>query len=467
MGARACATAAFALGGLFLCLLACGPAIGNHKLWLGATYLLGILAATSGPALVLRERLAEASPPAWRLLALAAGLASLAALLHLPWVEPELSLGGLPGPEELGNALAAGLGWGLLAAAVLGVLLGAGMAPRLAWLAYLAFCLGPGPALAIACLPLWLPWLVAALLAGLTLALRALRPPRPAAPAAGAGESSLTFYWLLRALLLLWWGTGVVVALVAPWWQPHLDQLFTQSAWPRALTLGAFLMICVGVLAEYSLPLLGRQGLMGVGRERKLLGITLSALALIFALLPLFLSQVHYQEASPREFLERARADLLAAPIDLDAQNQRLDLATHHWLEGVSHLLVISHLREGSQVQRGEAVAQIVAEDELGLPHIFNLRAGVDTADRDLARRDLASQAGHAPARWPRWRWSSPHGARPTRPGLLHRPVPGPGGGAAARGGPAPVAAPEASRPTSSPSCGCWPISCQPRADRP
>ncbi len=163
--------------------------------------------------------------------------------------------------------------------------------------------------------------------------------------------------------------------------------------------LGAFLVACLGLLAEYSLPLITRAEILSPGRQRKVLGIVMSALALLASLAPLLLVRAPQPPAPPAQLLERPRAELLSAPVSLSPDNPELELVPPNWLTGVQRLFVVSMLTNGVQVPQGEAVAQLVATDDQDIPHFFNLRAGVDTAEWALDKREVAAQAQHGSAR--------------------------------------------------------------------
>jgi len=395
--ADVCGHASFFSAALFVGLLMFAPSLGNYKLWLGIVYLAGLTLRLAGLTLGLREYLLS-HPDRHLVTALGAfAITTLACLLIIPWIRPDLTAVWPPVPEKFFSLVLAGLLWGGISGAVfLGLRLWV-RGQRVAWLGYLAVGLGPGPALAVTwfdLVPLAVTFLA---LAGFAI-LSALHAKTKMA-AGMDGPYPITLYWLLRAMMLLWWGCGAALALAAAWWQPHLDSLFAQSIWLRALGLGGFLVVCVGVLAEYSLPLLGWTGSGNAGRERKPLGVILSALALLAAFIPLLFTDPPQKQRLPQEFAERARAELLASPVVLDAANPEIILKAPTWLNRVSHIFVVSHLSQGTAVPQGTAVAQVVATDDMDLPYIFNLTAGIDTAEADLDRRATAVLAKHQAAR--------------------------------------------------------------------
>ncbi len=393
---RACGQGSFLLALVFLGALVAGGQLGNYKLWLGIIYLLALTLRLAGLTLDLRDRLggrAEGDP--LPLLA-AAAISILACLLIIPWVRPELCAIWPPSLKALATPLAASLLWGAISgAAPLAVRLW-GSGHRAAWLTYLAVGLGPGPALAVGMLNLWQLSLAFLGLAGLILLRLVTR--RPPVPVAG-GSQALPLYWLLRALLLLWWGVGVALTLAAAWWQPRAGGLITENLWLRAIGLGAFLVACLGLLAEYSLPLLGRPSLVRNASQRKTLGLIMTALALLASLSPLLGVRTAAAPPPPPMLTEKPRAELLPAPISLNPQNPEVTLPVPTWLTRISRIFVVSLLTSAAEVPQGEAVAQLVATDDQDIPHIYNLRAGVDTAEWALSKRDVAAIARHTAAR--------------------------------------------------------------------
>ncbi len=391
--AQVCQHLSFALGGVFLLLLLAGRGLGNYKLWLGIVYLAALTLRVLGLALLLRAHLLN-RPGRQRTYALGVGgLTFLACLLTLPWVRPDLVAAWPPPLETMGYLALKALLWAGVASSVFLLVGGAHGSPRLAWFLFLGVGLGAGPALAMtwfAVLPLAA---CLAVLAGMAILRRLyLKDAEPTPPL-----RPMPLYWLLRALMVLWWGCGIVVTLAAAWWRPELEQLFLQSIWLRAVALGAFLMVCVPVLAEYSLPLLGKSEMVRLGGERKYAGMALSALALMVALAPLLLARPR-QPHPPREFFDRARVELVKRPLTLDQKHPQVSLKVPGWLEGVSHVFMVGYLESGAAVPQGETVALLVAEDQRRMPYIYSLRAGIDTADFALARRSVAARARHRPA---------------------------------------------------------------------
>ena len=279
------------------------------------------------------------------------------------------------------------------------------MQARTAWMGFLAMVMGPGTALAVT----WFGLLPMAGVLGVLLGMIGLRlagaKPTPRL------QGPVGLYWLLRALMLVWWGVGAAVALAAAWWQPNMGELFLESLWLRALAAGCFVVLCLGLLAEYSLPLSGRPKLLAVDEQRKVLGVVMTALALLFLLAPLLLMPSPPMASASAELLERSRVELAPKPLILGPDRPQAELKVPAWLTDLSALFVVSYVRQGAKVKQGEPLAVISAEDDLDRPHIFTLRAGVDTADWALSRRDVADGALHGPARVAKaWRVHTPIG---------------------------------------------------------
>lgn len=101
----------------------------------------------------------------------------------------------------------------------------------------------------------------------------------------------------------------------------------------------------------------------------------------------------------PPYFAEGARAVLLEKETTLDPANPQVELKPPTWLTGLSRVFVISYLTDGAGVAQDQPVAQLIATDEQDLPHVYQLRAGVDTAEWALERRETGLNARHRPAR--------------------------------------------------------------------
>lgn len=388
---------AFILGGVFAALIAAGGQLGNYKLWLGVVYLSGITLRLAGLSLSLRSEMLNRPIKDLTVAITGAAISALAGLLVIPWLRADLVAGWPPALSELAHPVACALTWGAISGMVLLVLRLWGGGQRAAWLGYLAVGLGPGPALAVSWFGIT-PMLMALAVLALSAVIR-LVGRRGTAPLEPAAPVPMSLYWLLRALMLLWWGVGGTIALAAAWWQPRLEDLFTDSIWLRAVGLGGFVVACVGLLAEYALPLLGRPNWMGLGRERKLPGVILSSLALLLAFSPLLLTNPYESPSVWPRSLQHSRSELVKKPVILGPDNQEVELTPPNWITGLSRVFVVSYLKNGAAVRQGEPVVQVVAMDGEGLPHIFNLRAGIDTAERDLNKRDVASVVQHGPAR--------------------------------------------------------------------
>lgn len=406
---RACRRGAFALGLLFLALLLCGRELGNYKLWLGAAYLAAVNLRLTGLTMDLALS-PESGGRAGRLriAACLAGVAALAVLLLAPWARTDLVLAPWPSPEVLARVAGAALLWGITCGGVFLALRLYGVQARNAWLTFLALGLGLGPALALTWPPLWQLALPPPLLLGLSLP-RLLRPLPPGGEPEPSDPPPL--YWLLRAMVLLWWGLGVVITLALAWWRPEVGLSLEQATWLRAVGLGAFLVICAGLLAAYSLPLLGRQEWSEPGPGGRLLGTLVSALALLVALAPLLLMNRPQIDPEGAELLALSRAELLHSSVHLGPDNPELVLKAPSWLNNVSRVMVVSLLANGVHVQENQTVAQVIVMDDQGIPHVFNLQAGVDTAEWALAKRAVSLSARHGPAPVAQsWRIHDPSG---------------------------------------------------------
>ena len=397
LGAEACSRGAFILGGIFLGFLAASSHLGNYKLWLGLVYLGGITLRLAGLSLNLRTLSLTQPDKVMPALVLAWGISTSAGFLLLPWVRVDLVSQPLPGLAALFSALAGAALWGLVAAMSFLVWQVFGGSRRMAWLVFLAMGMGPGPTFAISWFPLWGPAAGVILLLLVWSVKRWLRKPQAEKPA--AYSAPLTLYWLLRAMLLFWLGCGLLVALAAAWWFPNLDHMFRESLWLQALALGGFLVLCAGVLAEYSLPLLGRERFMHVGRDRKVLGVMLSAMALLAAFVPVLFTPAYQKTSPPSEFFGRSRRELTQKTVVLSPSNPVVNFHPPSWLSGLTHVFVISQLSGGSQVKQGTVMAQLEIMDDLGILYVDELRAGIDTADGDLARRGSKLPSKHGPAR--------------------------------------------------------------------
>lgn len=396
--AGTCSAGSLLLGFLFVILLLGGAGLGNYKLWLGLTYLGGITLSLASLTLRLKSHLAGRPRRSLLTALVAAGISSAACLLILPWVRPDLAAQWPPPAAALAAPLLAALLWGGVSGLTLLVMRLLADRRRMAWFVYLAVGLGPGPALAVSWFPLLPMALALLILAGLA-SLNLLRRQERRAQPDPEQVPPLAFYWLLRTLMLAWWGVGAAVTLAVAWWYPRVDAMFTSVDWLRAVGLGVFLVICGGVLAEYSLPLMGRSRVFDLGPDQKVAGVFCSCLALLAMLAPFLLLGPPSNPRLPKVFSERSRAVLLEEPVPLGPNNPEIELRTPTWLSGLTRIFVVSLLDNAAQVQQGQSVAQLIATDDQGLPHIFLLRAGIDSAEWDLQRRSMATLAQHRPAR--------------------------------------------------------------------
>lgn len=395
LGQEACTWGAFTAGGLFLAMLIAGDLLGNYKLWLGVAYLSGVGLRLAGLALLLRAVLLARQNVTPQAALGAAGVAALGGLLLLPWVGIDLVVSWPPPWEALLERVLAALIWGGLSGAVLMLLPLIGMQLRAAWLAFLAVAMGPGPVLALSWFKL-VPMAIALVALLALIVFRVTGKPRtePASPG-----KALPLYWLVRAMMLIWWTIGAALAISAAWWSPHFLLYLEDSLWLRAVALGAFLVICLALLVEYSLPLMGRSGALEAGERYKVLGVMVSALAIFCVLTPLLLAPVVKEKNVWAEMRERARTRLLEEPITLGPDTPEIELEAPAWLLGPSSLYVVSMMHNAAGVKQGDTVVLVTAEDDLDHPYLFPFRAGVDTADWALNRSNVARVARHDPAR--------------------------------------------------------------------
>ena len=269
----------------------------------------------------------------------AATVAALGGLLILPWVGIDLMTSWPPPWEALLERVLAALLWGGISGALLMLLPLLGMQLRAAWLAFLAVAMGPGPVLAVS----WFPLIPMAVALVALLALIVFRLGRTPRPEPAPSSKALPLYWLVRAMMLVWWGIGAVLAISAAWWSPHFVLYLEDSLWLRAIALGALLVICLALLLEYSLPLMGRSGALEAGERYKVLGVMVSALAVLCVLTPLLLAPVIKVHSAWGEMRERARTKLLEEPIVLGPGTPEIELEGPAWLLGPTPPLFREH----------------------------------------------------------------------------------------------------------------------------
>ena len=132
---------------------------------------------------------------------------------------------------------------------------------RNAWIVFLAIALGVMPSLAVT----WFSPFgcgIAALAAFVLALLANLRIKSGQTRRGPVAQEQAAVYWLLRALMLLWWGAGLAISLEVAWWQPNVEQLFSEAGWLRLLGFGAFLVTCLSA-AGGVFPALDRRGKRG------------------------------------------------------------------------------------------------------------------------------------------------------------------------------------------------------------
>jgi hypothetical protein len=203
--------------------------------------------------------------------------------------------------------------------------------------------------------------------------------------------------WLFRASLGLWWCLGCGLTLSLAWWVPRQADYFQESAWIKAFGLGLFLLVCLGLLLEYSLPLLGRPEPKGRWRRDQSWGPLTSACAALLALIPaLWLPTA---EQADNSGWRQARAVLIDEPVLLNLDNEEIDIPVPALSEPVKRVYVVSHIQDGAQMVQTQALAMLAINMEYGLPNFQYLRAGIDTADQDLGQIRIKTSARHqAPA---------------------------------------------------------------------
>jgi hypothetical protein len=212
------------------------------------------------------------------------------------------------------------------------------------------------------------------------------------------GKGELWFpLWLFRSALILWWCLGCGLMLSLSWWVPRHEHYFQENAWIKAFGLGLFLLICLGLLLEYSLPLLGRPEPKGRWRRDKSWGPALSACAALLALTPaLWLPSAIKPDNA---YLQRADIVVLDKPAILNRDNDEINIPVPESDRQIKRVYIISRLQDGSQIVQTQAVAMLAIIMRTGLPNFHYLRAGIDTAEQDLSQIRVKTQARHqAPA---------------------------------------------------------------------
>ncbi len=392
-----CARGSFILGACFVAVIAWGSHIFNYKLWAGGIYLTGVTLRLAGVSIGLRTLLINKPQRPW-LIGLGGGvLAWLACVLAVPWVRPDLTTAWPPQVDmALLAVLANSLAWGVVCGSSLIIVQAVYRNRRNAWIVFLAMALGVMPSLAVT----WFTPLgcCIAALAAFVLALLANWRIKAGRDRRGpVVQEQAAVYWLLRALMLLWWGAGLAISLEVAWWQPNVEQLFSEAGWLRLLGFGAFLVTCLSLLAEYSLPLIGGENVARLPRRHRPLDIGLTIIAVAASLIPLGLKYVQAPPAAA--YSPPSRVAILEKPLTLGPDNPEVVLTAPAWVTGLSRIHAISHLNEAADLTQGEPVAQLIATDAQGVPYVFLLRAGVDTAEEEFDRRAVNSRIAHSKAR--------------------------------------------------------------------
>lgn len=367
---------AFALVFLAVCLL--GELCGNYLLWLKAAYYI----AFSGRLLSLLYSLPKGGSY-W----LKMGWLSLWAICALtPLLWSNASLGG----HSLYLAMLLPL-WAIGCTLLLLLLQ---RRAAMHGLAMALLCLGPLPPMALAW-PLWACWILGGL-AFLFLLILWWRKNLPTPPPASAAEERGKLWlplWLFRTVFLAWWCLGCALCLSLAWWPPGHDLYFEYNAWLKAFALGLFVLICIGLLVEYLMPLLGRPEPEGHWRRDASWGPILSALAMMMALTPALL--LPYPHSPSPQYQDRVRAVLLDQPMTLDAAQPDITLALPEEITSINRVYIVSRLVHGQNLVQAQPVAVLAVMGESGLPDIYYLRAGIDTAEENLEQSRVLATAMH------------------------------------------------------------------------
>jgi hypothetical protein len=210
------------------------------------------------------------------------------------------------------------------------------------------------------------------------------------------GEGLWFPLWLFRSAFLLWWCLGCGLILSLAWWVPESEHYLRENAWVKALCLSMFVLICLGLLLEYLLPLLGRPEPTGRWRRDKSWGPALSASALLLALIPMLWLPV--TEKWNNNYLQRVRLAITDEPFILSQDHSEMMIPLPEEIDNIKRIYIVSRIQNGVQVVQTQALAMIALVMDAGLPDFLYLRAGIDTADQDLGRSRIKSQARHQTA---------------------------------------------------------------------
>lgn len=370
-----CRLAACLLGPLCLLLCLFAPMVGNFLLWLKIGYLLLF---TSRMVLLLHH------PPHNLVKIMWFSLWAMLAWFPVLWSPRQLDI------QTLAYLAAMVVVW----AAICGLLLGLIKKPAAYGLLLGFLHLGPLPPLALAW-PNYACWVLLPLLILLAL-LHYSRGTSGRVPGRGEERGVLWLpLWLFRTVVLSWWCLGLALAVTLAWWLPGHDYYFEHNAWIKAICLGLFVLVCLGLLLEYLLPLMGRPEPEGHWRRDQSWGPMLSACAMLLLLLPALL--LPEKQEPDFYFQDRAKAVLLEEEVALTAANQEISMNVPDDMPNIKHVYVISRLVHGQDIPQGQVVAVMAIKNDSGLPDVHYLRAGIDTADQDLGQSRVMALASHQP----------------------------------------------------------------------
>jgi hypothetical protein len=216
------------------------------------------------------------------------------------------------------------------------------------------------------------------------------------------GEQRLLWFplWLLRTCFFLWWCLGCAVSISLAWWLPGQSLYFEYNPWLKAIALGMILVTCGGLLVEYAMPLLGRPEPEDYWRRDHSWGPILSSFAILLALVPTLL----FPEKNdvPPYTVDSARATLMDTPVTLTEDNQEIVLSIPTQFSDLSRIYIVSHLLNGQDILQAQGVGMVMVTGENQLPYINYLRAGIDTAERDIGQSKMMVLAQHEPVAYTR-----------------------------------------------------------------
>lgn len=364
---------------LFLLVCVLGKLVGNYILWLKVIYYV---AYTSRLALFLGSPLMY---DGYRLKTMWISAWAMGACVPLVWWSAGIS-------PHLAYLLLLLVGWSATVTLFLSFI----KRSSSHWLIMALLHLGPFLPLALAW-PDIASWILIPILCLLFL-VRWLHKgiARPAVP---AGEERGVLWvplWLFRSAFICWWYLGCALAVSLAWWMPEPGLYFEHNAWLKAVGLGLFVLVCLGLLIEYLMPLLGRPEPQGHWRRDQSWGPILSALALMMVFTPALLLPRH---ETPYDFsADKPRAVLLDEPMVLGLSQQEINLPLPEDVSEIKRVYIISRLVNGQNLVQAQPVAVLAVMGETGLPDIYYLRAGIDTAEENLEQSQVMIKTRHTAA---------------------------------------------------------------------